>query len=117
MSIDHLDSDYIDRIALQLDGDVYGANGDLDHQEILDRLMETIVEKCNHHLAGHSGIYEDFIPMSVEEHAYAPALTLSQAASMILRVWEYMDRIYNELLIKSARSTDWPKLLPENPVA
>jgi hypothetical protein len=96
MTLKHLENNYcIDGIALSLDENMYGANGELDDdQEIRDRLMEAIVARCNYHIAGQSGIYEDFIPMSVAEHAYKPALTLSQAASLILGVWKYKDRQY-----------------------
>jgi hypothetical protein len=94
----HLESDHIDTIALRLDEDMRGANGDLSKNEIHDRLMQAIVGQCNHHMSGvcDNGIDEDFIPMSVEEHAYRPALTLYQAASLILDVWEYKERQWLE---------------------
>jgi hypothetical protein len=89
----HLESDHINGIVLQLSEDFYGANGELDEFQIRDRLMEAIIERCNHHIAGHSGMYgEDFIGMSVEEHAHKPAITLYQAAGLILGVWKDMDR-------------------------
>jgi hypothetical protein len=97
MTIKHLDGDYINPIAFQLDEDVYGANGDLDDLEVKSRLMEAIVSQCNYHIAGHSGLDgEKFIGMSVEEHASKPALTLSQAADLIFGVWAYKDCQYME---------------------
>ena len=38
----HLESNYINTIALSLNEDVYGANGDLDDFEIKERLIENI---------------------------------------------------------------------------
>jgi hypothetical protein len=83
---------YIDDIGLQLDEDCYGANGELDDQQIRERLMQKIVERCNYNISGHSGVYEDWKQMSVTEHEHQPAITLLQAASMILGVYEHMDR-------------------------
>jgi hypothetical protein len=87
----YLEGGYTSRIALSLTEDIYGANGDLDEFQVQDRLMKAIIEWCEYHLDGQSGLWgEDFIPMSVEEHAYKPALTLSQAASLVLGVWRHM---------------------------
>jgi hypothetical protein len=91
-TLDHLSNSYRSELASQLDDDCYGASGDFDDQQIRDRLMEAIVERCNYHISGHSGIYEDFVPMSVAEHKYKPALTLSQAAGLIISVWRHKDR-------------------------
>ena len=87
---DHLKSGHIDNIALQLAEDVY--DSDFNREEIMDRLMRAIVARCNYPHVAVSGVADDFIVMSVEEHAHKPALTLHQAASLILSVWEYMDR-------------------------
>jgi hypothetical protein len=55
--------------------------------------MQAIVEQCNYHLSGNSGLYEeDFIQMSVAEHADKPAVTLRQAANLIFSVWKDKDR-------------------------
>jgi hypothetical protein len=92
-NLDHLGpSNYIDDIAMSLDEDMYGASGELSDEEIRNRLMESIVASCNYHISGHSGIGEDFIQMSVAKHEYEPALTLSQVAGLILRVWKHGDR-------------------------
>jgi hypothetical protein len=102
----HLSSTAICRLALQLDEDVYG---DFDDIQIRHRLMEAIVSQCNYHLEGHSGTYdEDFMPMSVEEHASKPALTLNQAARMIISVWESKDRDLMEII----GNPNWPSPLP-----
>jgi hypothetical protein len=77
---------YIDDLAMQLDEDINGANGELDDDQIRERLMQSIVERCNYSISGHSGIYEDWIEMSIAEHEYKPALTLSQTASMVLSI-------------------------------
>ncbi|WP_256806333.1 hypothetical protein [Bradyrhizobium sp. Bra64] len=113
MTLDHLESHYIDSIALSLDEDVYGANGELDDLEIRSRLMEKIVAQCNYHISGHSGIYEDFISMSVKDYSDKPALTLRQAASLILGVWRYKDC---QCMSAEAKLTSWPSL-PENQAA
>jgi len=66
--------------------------GEYDELEILNRLTQATVEQCNFHIAGHSGLFEEnFIAMSVEEHADKPALTLRQVAYLILGVWEHKD--------------------------
>jgi hypothetical protein len=101
---------YIDGIALQLSEDVHGASGDFDDLQIRTRLMEAIVARCNYHIYGHSGIYEDFIQMSVEEHADKPALTLRQAANLIFGVWKYMEesewrRVVAEIAAETAASS------------
>jgi hypothetical protein len=44
----HLESDYIDDIALCLDEDVYGASGGLSEEEIFDRLIAKIHESTQH---------------------------------------------------------------------
>jgi hypothetical protein len=82
---------YIDDIALQLDEDTSGANGELDTKQIRDRLMQSIVER-----SGHSGI-----EMSIAEHEHKPALTLSQASSLIMRVWLHKDRQVMEEVMSS----------------
>jgi hypothetical protein len=53
--------------------------------------MQKIVERCNFHIYCHSGIYEDFQPMSVQEHLEKPALTLWQAANLTLGVCKHKD--------------------------
>jgi hypothetical protein len=74
MTIKHLQSDTINCIALSLDEDVYGSNGDLDEFQIRDHLIENI-----HAATGYQ--YGDTIPVHV-------------VANLIQSVWEYEDRKY-----------------------
>jgi hypothetical protein len=46
--MDHLQSDTINRIALSLDEDVYGANGDLTREQILDCVVDNIHAQTNY---------------------------------------------------------------------
>jgi hypothetical protein len=76
MTIKHLYSDYIDDIALGLDEDVYGANGDLDESQIKSRLIANIHRRTDCQYAAN-----DMMPVWA-------------AADLIRSVWEYMDRKY-----------------------
>ena len=86
--MDHLKSDYINDIALQLDEDVYGANGELDDQEIRDRLMETIIDQCNYPVDGRVDVW--------------------QAANLILGVWKYKDRNLMNAIKEGCESASVP---------
>jgi hypothetical protein len=108
---------YIDDLALQLDEDTNGANGELDTKQIRERLMQSIVERCNYSIAGHSGIDEDWIEMSVAEHEHQPALTLSQAASFIMRVWLHKDRQVMEELMSPLPSVEQMSAIINNRLA
>jgi hypothetical protein len=80
----HLKSDHIDKIALQLDEDVYGANGDLSDHQIRYRLMEAIIVQL--------GVLKPVMDV------HTPSLSLAQAADLILGVWRDKDRDYmNEM--------------------
>jgi hypothetical protein len=76
-SLRHLKSDHVDLIALGLDEDVYGANGDLDDFEIKKRLVQRIHEATN--------CYEDAIPVW-------------SVANLIYSVWADKDRDVMDLL-------------------
>src|SRR5262245_1156326 len=80
MTIKHLDCDHIDTIALCLDEDVYGANGDLSAAEIRRRLVENI-----HRETGHGYAKTGMIPVET-------------VASLIQGVWQYEDRKYMDEL-------------------
>jgi hypothetical protein len=82
-TIKHLSSNYIDIIALSLDEDVYGANGDLDDVEIKRRLIENIHART--------------------DYAYAESelMPVWHAADLIKSVWAYIDRKYMELLAEA----------------
>jgi hypothetical protein len=80
---------HIDSLARQLDEDSYGVNGDLDDEQIRERLMQSIVERFNDSRPGTRG--RD-VEMSVSEDENEPVLTLSQAASMLIAVYDHMDR-------------------------
>ncbi len=82
MTIDHLSSDRIDEIALSLDLDVYGANGDWSETEIRDRLIAKV-----HESTGWQFYESDTIPV------YA-------VASLLFLMWTYMDREQMNLLAK-----------------
>jgi hypothetical protein len=86
---------YIDDLALSLDEDINWASGELDKKQIFTRLMQSIVERCNYRRSGNSG------KMSIAEHEHQPALSLSQAARMILRVWIHKDRQVKEEVMSS----------------
>jgi hypothetical protein len=91
---------YIDALALQLDEDIQNADDELNEQQIHKRLMQAIVERCKYSIAGH-------IQLSVAEHEHQPALTLSEAATMIICVWLHKDRQFVEEVIASL-----PTVLP-----
>lgn len=76
MTIKHLNSDHINDIALSLDEDVYGANGDLDESQIKSRLIMNI-----HYATDYQYVAHDMMPVWA-------------AADLIRSVWEYMDRRY-----------------------
>jgi hypothetical protein len=86
MSIKHLQSDDINDIALSLDEDVYGSNGDLDEFQIKERLLANIHASTNYQYAD-SGM----IPIEV-------------VASLIQGVWEYEDRKFMDELARNARA-------------
>jgi hypothetical protein len=96
-------NNYIDSIGLSLDENMYGANGELSEEEVHALLMESIVETCNHYLAGPAGTGDDFIPVSVAEHEFKPAVTLHHAASMIIRVWKHGDRKLMDMMFEPDR--------------
>jgi hypothetical protein len=70
----HLESNYIDTIALSLDEDVYGANGDLDELEIKQNLIEKI-----HAHTDYQYVANGMMPVWA-------------AADLIRSVWEQKDR-------------------------
>jgi hypothetical protein len=74
MTIPHLESDIIDDIALSLDEDVYGSNGDLTDKQINEHLIKNIRAETGYQFA-------DAIPVEV-------------VATLIRSVWEYEDRKY-----------------------
>ena len=78
MTIEHLAHKTISNIALSLDEDVYGSNGDLDRWQIHDRLIENIHAATN--------------------YAYAESrlVPIDAVASLIRSVWEYKDRMCME---------------------
>jgi hypothetical protein len=101
----HLDSahideyaDHIDSIAESLDEDIYGASGEFNDEQIRERLMQKIVERCNYHCGGSGSEDEDPASMSIAIHEFKPALSLSQAANLILGVWKHMAKQSVELL-------------------
>ena len=85
-----------DDLALTLDENINGTNGTMSGNQIRIRLMQTIIEQCNYGTADHSGIDEPWIAMTIAEHENQPALTLSRAATMIMRVWLHKDRLFME---------------------
>ena len=85
---------YIIDLALQLDENIHGANGELEPKQTHDRLMQSIVEKLNYRIS-HSGIDN---PWTIAEHEHQPTLTLSQAAAVIIRVWLHKDRQRGEIM-------------------
>ena len=85
MTIKHLLNDVINDIALTLDEDVYGSNGDLDEFQIRDRLVENIHATTDYRYAE-----DGMIPVRV-------------VASLIQSVWEHEDRKYMDLLGRVAK--------------
>jgi hypothetical protein len=71
---DHLNSGYINMIALGLDEDVYGANGNLDEIQILERLIRNV-----HNHTGHQYAQTGMIPVGA-------------VAALVRSVWEYKVR-------------------------
>jgi hypothetical protein len=80
----HLTSTAINDIALSLDEDVYGANGDLSELEIRERLISNI-----HDATDYAYVRNGMIPIGA-------------VASLIQAVWEYEDRKYTELMAETA---------------
>jgi hypothetical protein len=76
---EHLKSNAINSIALQLDEDVYGASGDFDRAEIHQRLVEAIRAEINF-------LYMESIPIDM-------------VADLMQSLWEYMDRKSLEALV------------------
>jgi len=74
--VKHLASDHIDKIALSLDEDVYGASGPLSEWQIRERLIEQI--------------------RSVTDYQHGEMVPINAVAGLILGVWEYKDRQYME---------------------
>jgi hypothetical protein len=74
----HLKDKLISDIALQLDEDYYGANGDINEAQIRRRLMENICAAVDH-------------SVSIEKHEYEPSLSLWAVASLITQVWKHKD--------------------------
>lgn len=72
MSIPHLETATINTIALNLDEDVYGANGDLTDEQINEHLIENIRDVTDYQ-------FGDLIPVQI-------------VANLIRRVWEHEDR-------------------------
>jgi hypothetical protein len=79
--VKHLASDSIDEIALSLDEDVYGANGDLTDEQIRNRLVANI-----HIATDHQYIQTGLLPARL-------------VAALIKSVWEYEDRKVMKLLV------------------
>jgi hypothetical protein len=79
----HLDATSIDEIALSLDEDVYGANGELTDKQILTRLIMTIHIETNY------------------QYIRTGLLPVEQVAALIKSVWEYKDRESTKLLAES----------------
>ena len=82
----------IDDLALTIDENTHGANREMSDEQIRTHLMQSIVDRCNHSIADHSGVNEDWIQITITEHEHYPAITLSQAANMILNVWKHKER-------------------------
>jgi hypothetical protein len=104
---------YIDDLALTLDENINGANGEMSDKQIRIHLMQTIIEQCNYSIAGHSGIDEPWIEMTIAEHEHQPALTLSQTASMIMRVWLHKERQVMEEIMSSLNPPPSVAKLPD----
>jgi hypothetical protein len=90
----------INHLALSLDEDVYGAGAKFNDQQIRDRLMQSIVEQCNYSMPDHIGIGE-YLNLMSAEHKHKPAVTLWQAANLILGVWRHMDCRLKEALMEA----------------
>jgi hypothetical protein len=89
-TIEHLAYEHFhDNIALCLDEDVYGANGNLDRWQILERLVENIHAATNYQF---------------KETGLIPERSV---ASLILHVWQYMDRKYMEEIGRA--TPEWAK--------
>jgi hypothetical protein len=104
-------SDYPDRFAEHLSWARFEADPALpdweQDEQVIQDIMQLIVEQCDWHISGKSGLFEeDFEGMSVEEHAFKPALTLHQAAWFIYRAMEQVERETHELCTKSR---EWPR--------
>jgi hypothetical protein len=92
MTIKHLESDTINDIALGLDEDIYGANGDLDQFQIRERIVENIHGATNH------------------QYATSGLVPVGTVAGLILSIWEYKDRQVMEEIgrINQAQKIDSP---------
>jgi hypothetical protein len=96
-AVKHLSSDHIDTIALDLDLDVYGANGDLDDGEIKKNLIENIHART--------------------DYAYADTglMPVWHVADLIRSVWEHKDREHKELMAEAANAGFTFPPLPDVP--
>lgn len=84
VSIPHLESDTIDDIALSLDEDVYGSNGDLTDEQINEHLIKNI--------------------RGVTNYQFANAIPVEVVATLIRRVWEHEDRKYMDAIAKAGNT-------------
>lgn len=95
----YLESNDVYDIALQLDEDVHGANGDLDNLQIHHRLMQAIADACSSHRLVDSDLGD----------VNKPALTLCLAADLVLGIWRYKEREAMALLSDAHTSSPaWP---------
>jgi hypothetical protein len=85
--LNHLQDEYIDPIALGLDGDVYGARGELSDEEILQRVMENIRETLNY---------------PHRDDASVGVVSLELAARLIISVWGHKDRAMMKAIAEAA---------------
>ena len=79
-------SAHINTIALSLDEDVHGANGDLNHEQIKDHLIANIHAETNYQYA------------KIGFPAWA-------VANLVWSVWAYIDRKYMEEIARWANAT------------
>jgi hypothetical protein len=83
----HLKNKPICDIAQRLDEDYYGANGDLNEEEIRFRVMQGICGAVDH-------------SVSIEKHEYEPALSLNAVASLLVQLWKHKDADVNEAVVQ-----------------
>jgi hypothetical protein len=78
------------------------------NEQVVQSIMELIVEQCEWHIAGKSGMWDEpYEGMSVKEYEFKPALTLRQAAWFIYRAMKQVERETHDLCTRH-----WAKPLP-----
>jgi hypothetical protein len=109
MASNHLFSDYIDSIALQLWGDVYSASGDLTDCEIRQRLMPLIVRRCGFPRD------QDMISGVGNDYENRPLLTPWQVSGLVFDMWRYMDRMREDETCRVTRELTQANPYPPDP--